>query len=64
MTTIDLARRHGGGALLTNPRTKQFFKVSDWSPATGHVFGWPASNTGEALGRYQELPASGLELSK
>lgn len=64
MTTLDLARRHGGGTLLTNPRTKQFFKVSDWSPSTGHVFGWSANNAGEALGRYGELPATGLELAK
>jgi hypothetical protein len=62
MTTLDLARRYGADTLLKNARTKQFFKISDYSPSTGHVFGWPTNNLGEVISRYQELPATGLEL--
>lgn len=64
MTTLELARKHGGGAFLMDTRTKQVFKISDWSPSTGHVFGWMVNDAREVFGRYQELPVHGLELVK
>jgi hypothetical protein len=60
MTTIDLAQRNGAGTLLKNSRGETF-RVSDWSPATGDVYGHPINLRGVA-GDYQRLPADGLEL--
>lgn len=60
-STIDLARRHGAGTLLINRQTAQVFKVSDYSPGTGDVYGWPASDNGNKIGRYQKIPGEGLE---
>ena len=37
MRTIDLARRNGAGLILRNADI--WFKVSDWSPSTGQVYG-------------------------
>jgi hypothetical protein len=60
MRTIDLARRHGAGTLLKNQRG-EIFRVSDWSPSTGDVYGHPINERGIA-GDYQRLAETGLEL--
>jgi hypothetical protein len=62
MNTIDLARRHGAGTMLKNARGEEF-RVSDWSPASGDVYGHPINSRGVA-GDYQRLAAQGLELVK
>lgn len=62
MKTFELARRNGGGTLLKNARGERF-RVSDWSPASGDVYGHPINARGIA-GDYQRLPVDGLELAE
>lgn len=62
MRTIDLAKRGGAGMMLRNGRGEKF-RVSDWSPATGDVYGHPINSRGIA-GDYQRLAETGLEESK
>jgi hypothetical protein len=60
MNTLYLARKYGAGTLLKNCRGETF-RVSDWSPASGDVYGHPINLRGVA-GDYQRLPADGLSL--
>lgn len=62
MTTFELARSRGAGTLLKNARG-EVFRVSDWSPSTGDVYGHPINSRGIA-GDYQRLAPDGLELAK
>lgn len=62
MNTIQLAVRNGAGARLKNARG-EIFRVSDWSPGTGDVYGHPINARGVA-GDYQKLAPEGLELVK
>lgn len=52
MKTIDYARRLGAGGLLTDG--KATYKISDWSPGTGTVYGWVQTPKGD--GPYRRLP--------
>ncbi len=50
--TYLAARSVGGGKLLTGPLGT--YKVSDWSPGTGQVYGY--RQVGRGWGAYQLLP--------
>lgn len=52
--TFSHAKRLGAGATLTDGRDR--FLVSDYSPATGEVYGWRLAVDGER-GAYLKLPA-------
>jgi len=58
MGTIEHARRLGAGADLTDGTDR--FLVSDWSPATGQVYGWRLRDDGRK-GAYCKLPADLME---
>lgn len=51
--TFAAATSNGGGAILTDG--EQRFTVSDWSPGTGDVYGYPVNDDGTA-GSYGRLP--------
>lgn len=59
MKTIDLARTHGAGIVLRSAAGNRF-KVSDFSPATGDVYGhtWKDGTWNS----YGKIPASVSEL--
>lgn len=60
MTSYQLARQHGAGAILTNGRDR--FEISDYSPGTRTAYGWELRTDGarQPLG-YRQLP-EGLTL--
>jgi hypothetical protein len=55
--TLEHARRLGAGAILVAPISGERYRVSDWSPSTGHVFGHLLMRDDQP-GEYQELPAA------
>lgn len=54
-STFALARALGGGAYLSGIHA--LYIVSDFSPSTGEVYGWPVDQSAPDLkGAYQRLP--------
>jgi len=57
-STYEHARRMGAGADLTDGESR--FIVSDYSPATGDVYGWRLRDDG-TRDRYTKLPRDLME---
>lgn len=53
MSTYDLARRLGAGTVLTDGQDR--YQISDYSPATGQVYGWRLRSDNRR-GAYVKLP--------
>jgi len=54
--TMSLAVARGAGAILVDEDGGRW-RVSDWSPATGQVYGHPLTD-GDVRGAYQLLPTN------